>query len=526
MLKNFFTSVIVFCSFASSAQDFPPALTKQQMFEDFDEFIFILENGNPQLPIRKMVTGYHQLDTVKLLRTRIDTIQDYFQLIKLFDYAMKYMYDIHALMTKQCCNPWDDTTGIDTKIINKIYTEYDKWLWGGAEKTGQNKPRYFMGNPSYIDGDYYLRGFYTLTTKENDTLLLKNAKIISYNHQSYNDYVLKKLSSFPPSGIRWDYQRNQYYCKYSTFLRDGELVVENENGKIHTINLNRIYGINLQQLSDTSLRHNPDFKDYNSPTDRENRVLYFEKDKILYVYLKDMLDPEQTVYTPKEFGKGTAEKVKKIAKGKTINKLIIDVRGNTGGGDAAWHNLLKAIVADSLIYAPKMAFLNTEFMRQHAKEPDSTIVQTFEWLPGIEYLQYNYNPSYMVPDSNSLRYKGKIYVLQDEDVFSAGHSITSYCRHIEQLVSVGEPTGLLAGFGLAPMLFQLKNYKFSFRIEPVIDVTNVNSAIDVYQDFPEIVVVFPLEEKLKALDYKNFDMQNETCLYKYDYLFKKVLELE
>ncbi|MCL2073193.1 MAG: hypothetical protein FWH18_04690, partial [Marinilabiliaceae bacterium] len=90
----------------------------------------------------------------------------------------------------------------------------------------------------------------------------------------------------------------------------------------------------------------------------------------------------------------------------------------------------------------------------------------------------------------------------------------------------GEPTGLLAGFGLAPVLFQLKNSKFSFRLEPVIDVTKVNNAIDVYQDFPEIVIEFPFEEKRKYLDYDNFDMQNENNLYKYDYLFKKVLELE
>jgi len=520
MIKKLFTTIIIFCcGFSCIAQGFlPPTLTKQQMHEDFDEFVSILENANPQLPIRKIVTGYNQLDSVKLLRQGIDTIQEYFQLIRLYDKALRQMYDIHAFIERQGCHQWDDTTGIDTKIIPEIYTEYDKWGKELAEKTKKTEPWYFPCNPSYIDGDYYLQGVYVLSTKEKDTLTLKNAKIISYNNRSYNDYVLENSNRFFTGSIRWDFKRNQYYCVSSAFLRAGELVVENEDGDIHTINLNNIFGINVQQLFDTTLSHNPDLNFYTHPSDRENRVLYFEKDKILYVYLKDMQDFEHK----------TAEKVKEIGRGKPINKLIIDVRGNTGGGDMIWHNILKAIVADSLIYDPKMAFLNTEIMRQRLINGQDSIVElrTFEWLPETEYLVKNYTPHYFVPDSNSLQYKGKIYVLQNEDVFSSGHSLTSYCSHIEQLVSVGEPTGLLAGFGLAPMLFQLKNSKFSFRMEPVIDVSNVNSALDVYQDIPEIVIEFPFEEKRKSFDYKKFDMQNENCLYKYDLLFQKVLELE
>jgi hypothetical protein len=278
----------------------------------------------------------------------------------------------------------------------------------------------------------------------------------------------------------------------------------------------------MLQLSNHDFYINPDFKPLhpNIP-DREKdllyKVLYFEKDKILYIYLHDMNETDSQ----------TAKKVKEVGKGKKINKVIIDVRGNLGGDEQVWHNILKAIVADSLIYEAQLAYLNTELMRKklsnHAK---NSKVQIFEWLPDVEYLVTQYTPSYFVPDENSLKYKGKIYVLQDENVYSAGHSLTSYCRHIEQLVSVGEPTGLMAGFGLGPLLFQLKNSKFSFRLEPVIDVTNVNSALDVYQDFPEIVIELPFEEKRKYLDYIQFDVQNENCLYKYDYLFKKVLEMK
>ena len=513
MIKKIVSCIIVFYSLSCFAQDFPPTLTKQKMYEDFDEFIHILQEANPQLPVRKVVTGYDQLDSVKLLRSAIDTIEDYYRFIGLLDHALGYMYDIHAVMAKQVYEQWDDTTEMDIKMVSEIYTKFrqrgiELYMKGGG-------PRWFPCNPSYIDGNYYIHGFITLTSRDGDTLVLKNVKIISHDNIPYNEYVLKSMFRFQNS-VRWDFKRNQYYSTASSFLKKGELVIEDENGNIDTVNLDMYYGTHVQQFSDTNLFNHLDFK-LQLPTEREKRVFYFEQDKILYIYLNDMNDTENKFI----------EKVKEVGRNKELKKVIIDVRGNRGGGDPFWNQLLKTIVADSLIYDVQMAFCNSELMRKRlGKHAESSKVQTFEWLPNTEFLLTQYVPSYFVPDANSFQYKGKIYVLQDEEVFSAGHSLTSYCRHIEQLVSVGEPTGLLAGFGLAPLLYQLKNSKFSFRLEPAIDVTKVNSAIDVYQCFPEIVIEFPFEEKIKALDYKMFDMQNETCLYKYDYLFKKVLEME
>ena len=512
MAKKIFICTILFCNLYAIAQDFPPTLTKQQMYEDFDDLIHILKEGNPQLPIRQAVTGYNLLDSAKLLRFAIDTIEDYYLFIQLLDNVLDYMFDIHAIMAEQASEQRDDTTGIDIKKVNEIYSKYKQWFSALFWKQG---PIQFPSSPVYINGNYYIHGIHTLTTKDGDTLILKNAKIISYNDIPYQNYVNARLRG--SNSIRWDFKRNQYFNKYSSFLRKGNLVIENENGNIDTVNLDKYYGIDIVQIGDVSLLHQSDFKLLGHPTTIEKKVLYFEKDKILYIYLNDMIDAENTF----------VEKVKEVGKDKELKKIIIDVRGNKGGGDRVWHNLLKAIVADSLIYDVKMAFCNSELMRKRlGKHAEYSKVQTFDWLPNTEYLVAQYAPIYFVPDSNSLKYKGKIYVLQDENVFSAAHSFTSYCRHIEQLVSVGEPTGLLAGFGLSPLLYQLKNSKFSFRLAPAIDVTDVNSALDVYQDLPEILIEFPFEEKIKALDYKKFDMQNENNLYKYDYLFKKVLEMK
>ncbi|MDR2980543.1 MAG: S41 family peptidase, partial [Bacteroidales bacterium] len=475
MIKITFLCLIVLYNLNCLAQEFPPALTQHQMYEDFDEFVHIIENANTQLPIRKAVTRYNQLDSMKLLRFRIDTIQDYYSFISLLDIALGYMYDIHAVMAKQFYEQMDDSSGVDKEVINQIYTGYRQWMNDLNETSNQQGKRWFPCNPSYIDGNYYLHGFYILIN-EYDTVVLKNTKIISYENIPYHNYVLKNNARFFKGSIRWDFKKNQYFSNASAFHNEGELVVEDEKGNRDTINLSAYKGIMAKQFSDTTLFRHPNFK-YCLPHKREKKVLFFETDKILYIYLNDMYDAENTFIA----------KVKELGGNKEIEKIIIDVRGNRGGGDPFWHQLLKAIVADSLIYDVQMAFCNSELMRErlgaHA-ESTSLKVQMFHWLPDVELLVTQYTPTYFVPDSNSLQYKGKIYVLQDEDVFSSGLSLTTYCSHVEQLVSVGEPTGLLAGFGLTPFLYQLKNSKFSFRLEPAVDITKANSALDVYQDFP------------------------------------------
>jgi hypothetical protein len=493
----------------------PLSLTKDQMYEDFDEFISILQDANPQLPIRKAVTGIDHLAQAKSLRSAIDTLENYYRFINLLENTLGCMFDGHARMADQIYEHEKNIEGIDANIIPTIASGDNQWAYSEPYRT-----RWFPCNPSYINGDYYLHGNYFLIDKENpdDTVFLRRAKILSYNNQPYQDYVMKR-SRFFSNGMHWDFQRKQYYCKTSVFPIDNKgLTVENLNGEVISLELNRYNSI-AHQRDDMSLSSNPDFQVINIQSFRK-KVLYFQEDKILYIYSNLMPADENEL----------ANEIKAIGNGKEINKVIIDVRGNRGGNDLAWHQLLKALVADTLIYDVQMAFCHSELMNKRLDkqftDPNAVELKTFDWLPDVTFSVTKFAPSYFIPDSNSLKYKGKIYVLQNEDVYSAGHSFTTYCHHIEQLVSVGIPTGFLAGFGLMPMLYQLKHSKFSFRLEPAIDVTRVNKVEDVYQDIPEILIEIPFDEQIKILDYRFYDMQNEKCLYTYDYLFKKVLEME
>ena len=60
-------------SMSAFSQD---SLTKEQMYEDFDHFCYIMKNANPQLEVRKRVTGVDIMGKIYEKRALIDTISD------------------------------------------------------------------------------------------------------------------------------------------------------------------------------------------------------------------------------------------------------------------------------------------------------------------------------------------------------------------------------------------------------------------------------------------------------------------
>ncbi|MDR2980129.1 MAG: hypothetical protein LBV02_06800 [Bacteroidales bacterium] len=483
-------------------------LSKKQMYEDFDELIHILQDCNAQLPIRKIVTGIDQIALAKSLRSAIDTISTTDSFIALLNTVLNYMYDIHARESNAYFVGYDNLKGIDTAIMS--YRENNKDF--------SNK-HLFPANPLFANGEYFIPGIYQMIDLENrDTIFLYYSKIISYKGIPYEKYVQDNLAYFSPIGTRWDNEKKEYYSITSLIPFTDTIKVENQGNEID-IDLGRKYKISITQ-TDTVCKKE-DVQKSKFPLG-EKKVLYFEEDSILYIYLNDMIDFENLIPL----------KIKNIGKLKPISKIIIDVRGNRGGGDLVWHNILRAIVADTLIYDPVIAFKNTKRLKKFYSYPNAFAdirkldIKVFDWCPDESFLVTNFEHTFLIPDSNSLQYTGKIYIIQNEEVYYAGHSLTTYASHIEQLVSIGEPSGLFAGFGLSPNLFQLKHSKFSFRIELAIDVSEVKEPSDVYQNIPEIIVAIPPKEKFEYIKDHSYDKQSKEYLYKYDYLFRKIAEMK
>ena len=502
-LKNKFVLFLLLFSTTFSAFAQEPILTKKQMYKDFDQLVKIIEDCNVQLPVRKAVTGYDNLAEIKKLRTKVDTVSSFESYRGLIAEAVLLLKDPHTEVTERFLTGIDKLKKIDTTALKEI-----KELLNSPEKRAE-KIRYYFSIyspvPAVLIGeDYYLYGDFLFHNNNKDSLKIHLMKLITYNGQDFQEYVDENFQ-----GNVWDYEKKRYVYPYVNLNKDAVFEGE-QDGKMYKFNMKDYPFVNMgSYISNISLEGVPKRKDRES----DEYIKYFEKDDILYIYLYTMLASDgDSLFLAK---------IKEIGREKKINKVVIDVRGNSGGSDLTWHNLLTAIVKDSLEYKVKFAFNDSKTMRRYY--PDCYRKETIDWLDN-QNLRIIDIDTYLIPDTNSLNYDGKIYILSDEGTYSAGHSFVTYADHLDQLVSVGTKTGHLVGFGLVAPLFQLKNSKLGFRLPCIMDMTNCSKPIDVYHDIPEIEIYPTFQEYIYLIT--DHDRISKEYLYKYDPWFRKVLELE
>lgn len=504
----------------------PVRLSKQQMYADYDQFVNIIKTYNAQWEIRKENTDYDLFDILQKRRNMIDSIQNYWEFINFLDNSLFYLLDNHVGRT-YCYYKVKESRFAPgqkfykSKRISRISDGLKKYLLIKGT-TDTVSPFYHTTASYYIQGEYYmLNSSVFIKRDESDSICFRNARVISCDNMPVDEYVNNKMIGFlSPLHIRWDFDRKKYYTDQLLIDYAKPLRIEDESGIVYDF-IPDHYSIKRETTSDKyAAAHIHEI--YQNYKQRELQFArYFENKKILYVYLEIM--SYQNDYN-------IIDSVKKIGKGKPIEKIVIDVRGNRGGGDGFWMDLLSAIVKDTITFYDRVALnANEQTIHFFKSEYPKEMVDEYEYLE-IPFLEgknmfVHTQLSTIDPQKESLGYSGPIFILQDENTFSSGHSFSSFATHSDQLISVGVPTGNMVGFGFNPWHFQLNNSLFTFHFEPAIDLSHAKKWEDTFQCTPEIVVWPTVEE---IVDYKSYHylLDTETFLFTKDYLFNKVLDIE
>lgn len=482
----------------------------KKLYEDYDYFIEIMES-NPQLDVRRIVQGVNILDSVKNNRYRVEQCKNYKDFAFLINKMANLAVDGH-FYAGAIGDSFDD------KAV-KANNRYGKYF---------RKHRYSFFVLPYceiIDGEFlFIQPFGLGNRNSADTIIPAGAILKSVNGISPVEYT----SQFVSRDHRWDWNLNKFVSNVVRLKSSqiNKIVVDYQGVEKEILvkpGKHPLLGTKFWVNSDNqTVKHKSGlFKSgiyYGGrgilPYQKGN-VWYLTEQKILYIGIPEMFDDENYY----------VNEILKYKDVRDVEKIVIDIRDNEGGSDLVWINILRHIIDQPLKTELKNILVNSSLIRQEMKEicdfdKVDTITQ-HQFLPDNKYVCYT-DEEIITPSDSSLNYSGKIFVLNNNSIYSAAGCLIAMAEYHSRIVCIGQPTGYLLGRGCTPVVFQLPNSKLGINMHPMIDLTNVSTPEDVFHDKVEIPVKLSAEKWLKF--YNGDDEFNTDYLLNEDLWFKEVLE--
>lgn len=237
------------------------------------------------------------------------------------------------------------------------------------------------------------------------------------------------------------------------------------------------------------------------------------KDKVAYMYLPSMSSSGGSF--DEDFNK-IDEYINTLENHKA---LIIDIRGNAGGSDRYWQGILSKLIKDDITVNGYRVYRNNcETIKKYTKKRNIKL-HPIKNLPenikenGPEEILKQFtdfeNTSYTIKGNANLKFKGNIYLLVDEKVFSSSELFSMFCNETEFATIIGKTTGGDGGV-IDPVLINLKNSGLVIRMASCMYL-NKDGVCD---EEIKIIPKYKIEDCEKTSNFKN-----DNCI-------KKVLEIE
>lgn len=180
------------------------------------------------------------------------------------------------------------------------------------------------------------------------------------------------------------------------------------------------------------------------------------------------------------------------------NKLIIDIRGNRGGFDRYWENIVELLI-DDVHSAQYYSFFkqSSRTVNDVFRVPSIYTVRdldgkVLEQLPPEIKTDFNYykNNSVQIAPNGDVNFKGKVYLLVDEEVYSSAEKFAAFAKDTGFATLVGDTTGGGMTFADIPMAYMpLSGFIVNYSRELVL---NSDGSINMEtKTIPHIVIDDP-----------------------------------
>lgn len=410
-------------------------LTKQQMLCDIDTLESIISKYCYDLPLLEKRTNTSTKAVFYDLRKSITDQSSFFDYVNVIRQGLNILNDGHTGITNKSSIKWYITSS--DNYLSKV---------GNATLSDTLHADYFHDlipdslfsmsksgfRAKYINGKYYNARPFTFNSK----LIEVGEEIKTVDGENIPDFVNRNYSKM--LYLMWDPYYNQWYSDFFV------LVLPYIGKKQFTLNIGGTdILINSEKLMDNLQKET--YQLSSSPK------VYVLND-IMYIYMPMMMNWEWYV-----------QEVKKLYNPK-IKKVVFDLRGNGGGDDSVWSNILKHLIDKPFSYKYYVGMNST-----------ITLQDAISGFGDIKIKENHITVSSsrtIAPDSSSVKFNGTIYILQDKYTYSAATAFVSAAmQNKEKMTVIGERSALISGYTFPALVFSLPHSRVAFKLGFSADLT-------------------------------------------------------
>ena len=201
--------------------------------------------------------------------------------------------------------------------------------------------------------------------------------------------------------------------------------------------------------------------------------------------------------------------------------LIIDIRGNSGGSDLYWKNIVSMLVDKPMPVDGFVLFRSGEVIDNYAQRREislnninNLVALKLENIPTEVATSFNgyVKLENTIPSNKVSNFNGNIYLLVDGSVYSSSESFAIFAKDTGFATLIGQRTGGDGG-GFDPVLFALPNSGIIARMSADMYLTPRGICNEEHKTTPDYVI-------------DDVTIRNQPGSFANDKCIQKVLELE